>query len=241
VARDPALVGALSASSGRIRSITPAALAAEVAARAAAMVPGAVERRVAVRVGIDAADPGDSGRLADAVVIELAAAGRAVARVSAGDYLHRRSVRLEYGPADADAAYERWVDWAGLTREVLDPLADPAVMRWLPRLWDAEADRPARDALRSAVPGLVAVVDGPYLLRWELSGCFDLVVALAVSAAALTRRFPSSDDPRPAAWARYLDECDPAARSDLVIRYDHPHRPAVVDPAAIPGSPSPGN
>ena len=34
------------------------------------------------------------------------------------------------------------------------------------------------------------------------------------------------------AWQRYLDECAPAAGADLVVRYDHPDRPAVVVTAA---------
>ena len=72
------------------------------------------------------------------------------------------------------------------------------------------------------------VVDGPYLLRWELAGGLDVAVHLLTSAGALRRRFPDPDDPRPGAWARYVDECDPAARADLVVRHDHPGRPALL-------------
>ncbi len=173
----------------------------------------------------------DGRDLADAVADVLATRGRAVARVSAADFLTRRSVRLEYGPADVDAAFERWVDWAALQREVLEPLVDPAAPRWLPRLWDADADRPAREPVRDAAPGTVVVVDSPYLLRWELSGSFDAVAHLDLSPGALDRRFREPEDPRPGAWRRYLAEYDPARRADLVIRYDHPDRPAVVTPA----------
>lgn len=179
---------------------------------------------------MDAALEADGRGLADAVTEVLVSRGRAVARVSAADFLARRSVRLEHGPADVDAAFERWVDWAALQREVLEPLADPVSPRWLPRLWDAEADRPAREPVRAAAPGTVVVVDGPYLLRWELTGSFDAVAHLDLSPGALGRRFPDPDDPRPGAWRRYLAECGPAARADLVVRYDHPTRPAVVTP-----------
>lgn len=211
-----------------VRPIVPAALTSELAERAQLLVPGALAGGVAVRIGIDAADDRDGATLADAVAEQLSATGRAVVRVSAGDFLFRRSVRLEYGAADVDAAYQRTIDAAGLSREVLDPLADPGRMQWLPRLWDAPADRPARERPRPAVPGTVAVVDGPYLLRWELSGGFDLVVHLSLAPATLRRRFGVAEDPRPAAWARYLDDCDPAGRADLVVKYDHPLRPAVL-------------
>jgi hypothetical protein len=185
-----------------------------------------------VRVGIDAAAEPDGRGPADAVAEVLAARGRAVARVRAADFLARRSVRLEHGPEDVDAAYERWVDRAALQREVLEPIADPEAPRWLPRLRDAASDRPAREPVRAAAPGTVLVVDGPYLLRWELTGSFDVVVHLDLSSGALDRRFPDPGDPRPGAWRRYLAECDPAARADLVARYDHPTRPAVVPPPA---------
>lgn len=144
------------------------------------------------------------------------------------DYLFRRSVRLEFGPDDVDAAYERRVDWATLLREVLEPLAEPGHARWLPRLRDPTNDRPAREPIRRAAPGTAVLVDGPHLLRWELAGGFDLSVHLDVSPAALPRRFPEPGDPRPAAWARYLAECDPTGRADLVVRYDHPDRPWVT-------------
>lgn len=214
-----------------VRPVAADALAEEVADLADRLVPGATGAGVGVRVGVDSAVATDGGALADAVAGLLSARGRAAVRVRAGDFLHRRSVRLEYGPGDVDAAFERTVDWSALLREVLDPLADPGGPRWLPRLWDADADRPARERAREAAPGTVAVVDGPYLLRWELSGAFDVVVHLDLSPAALARRFPGAADPRPGAWRRYLAETDPASRAHLVVRFDHPDRPAVRSPA----------
>lgn len=192
------------------------------------LVPDAAEAGVGVRLGIDSAVDADGQDLADLVAADLSARGRGALRVRAVDFLHRRSIRLEHGPGDVDAVFDRTVDWAALLREVLEPMGEPAGPRWLPRLWDAAADRPAREAARDAVPGTVVVVDGPYLLRWELSGAFDAAVHLDLSSGVLGRRFPLSDDPRPAAWRRYLDGTDPASRADLVVRYDHPDRPAVV-------------
>lgn len=213
-----------------VRAVTPAVLAALVADLGDRAVDAAAAGGVGVRLGVDAAAPEDSGPLADAVVAQLRGRGRAAHRVRTADFLHRRSVRLEYGAADVDQLYERSVDWAALSREVLDPLVDPGRARWLPRLWDAGTDRPAHVRPVPATPGCVVVVDGPYLLRWELSGGFDAVAHLGLAPAALARRFTGAGDPRAAAWTRYLAECDPAARADLVVRYDHPHRPAVTTP-----------
>ncbi len=211
-----------------MRPLTPEGLAALAVERAAPLLAPARDAGVAVRLGVDGAVAAETDAVAAAVADAAIAQGVAVLRVQAVDFLHRRSVRLEWGPEDVDAAFDRWVDWASLQREVLDPVADPAVMTWLPRLRDAATDRSAREPVRPAAPGALLVVAGPYLLRWELSGSVDVTVHLVTSPAALARRFPDPGDPRPAAWARYLDECDPAGRADLVVRHDHPGRPALL-------------
>ena len=73
------------------------------------------------------------------------------------------------------------------------------------------------------------VVDGPFLLRWETADAFDVTAHLQTSRAAVERRVPPSDRVRVSgAWQRYLDETLPHERADLVVRSDHPERPAVV-------------
>ncbi|MGJ7440759.1 uridine kinase [Aquipuribacter sp. MA13-6] len=211
-----------------VRPLTPEGLAALAVERAAPLLAPARSAGVAVRLGVDGAVDAETDAVAGAVAETALAQGVAVLRVRAADFLHRRSVRLEWGPHDVDAAFDRWVDWAALRREVLDPVADPAVMTWLPRLRDPFTDRAARERVRPAAPGALLLVDGPHLLRWELGGGLDVAVHLITSPAALARRFPDVGDPRPGAWARYVDECDPADRADLVVRHDHPGRPALL-------------
>lgn len=208
--------------------VTPQVLADLAVDRAVALLPAARAAGVVVRLGVDGAVEAETAAVADLVAERALAGGTPVLRVRASDFLHRRSVRLEFGADDVDAAFERWVDWAALQREVLDPLVDPAGLRWLPRLRDAGSDRAAREPVRDAAPGALLVLDGPYLLRWELSGSLDVTVHLATSGTALRRRFPDDGDPRPEAWRRYVDEQDPASRADLVVRHDHPDRPALL-------------
>jgi len=138
-------------------------------------------------------------------------------------------VRLEFGPDDADAGYERWVDHLALRREVLDPMGPAGTLRWLPSLWDDATDRATRAAAVQARPGTVLVVDGPFLLRWETADAFDVSVHLDVSPAALARRLPPDDVTRvTGAWARYRDETWPADRADVVVRFDRPAHPALA-------------
>ncbi|MEH3075186.1 MAG: hypothetical protein PGN11_00670 [Quadrisphaera sp.] len=178
---------------------------------------------------MDAAVPADAAVVAGAVVEALEREGRAVLRVDAEDYLRPRSLRLEHGPADPDVGYEGWYDTYALLREVLDPLAPDGAGTWLPALWDAERDRATRQERLTAPPGAVLVLTGPFLLRWELSGALDAVVHLQTSPAAQRRRLSAADADRVVgAWARYLEETDPASRADLVVRCEDPRHPALV-------------
>lgn len=213
---------------GRATPIDLDALAGLALRRLGPLLDRARTAGAAVRLGVDGAVDAETGSVADRLAQAALAQGTAVLRVRAGDFLHRRSVRLEHGAHDVDAAFDRWVDHACLRREVLDPLADPADLTWLPRLRDPATDRVVGQPTLTAAPGALLVLDGPYLLRWELSGALDVVIHLQTSPPALRRRFAGADDPRRGAWARYLDETDPAARADLVVRFDHPDRPALL-------------
>jgi hypothetical protein len=172
----------------------------------------------------------DAGRLADDVAAALREGAVPVARVRAGDFLRARSLRLEYGRDDPLAFHDLWYDVAALRREVLDPLGPGGGGRWLPRLRDPDTDRPARVPAREAAPGTVLVLDGRFLLRDDVRDALDVVVHLDVSPAARARRLPADEAPRVGpAWDRYLAETAPAGRADLVVRHDHPDRPAVVE------------
>ncbi len=186
--------------------------------------------RGCVRVAVDAAVPADARSLADLVAADLAAQGQPVLRVHAEDFLRPRSVRLEHGPHDADAGYERWVDHLALRREVLDPLGPDGDLRWLPTLWDPVTDRATRAPREQAAPGSTLVVDGPFLLRWETADAVDVGVHLVAGDAALARRLAPEDLERVrGAWARYTEETWPADRADLVARVRAPGPPRAGD------------
>jgi hypothetical protein len=201
------------------------------AAVSLSLAGGAADPAYGVRVGVDGALAADTVELADALAAAVSDAGRPVLRVSRDGFLRPRSVRLELGADDPDAGWERWYDDGALRREVLEPVGPGGSMRLLPVLWDAERDRSVRAARAAAAPGAVVVVDGPYLLRWELADVFDLVVHLEVSAAALARRCPAADLARvTGSWSRYVAETAPAERAAYVVRLEDPRRPALVTP-----------
>jgi hypothetical protein len=207
------------------------------------VVEQAADARLAghgVRLAVDAPVTEDGRGLADSVAEALLSHGLPVARVRQDGFLRSRSIRLEFGADDPDATFERWYDDSGLRREVLDPLGPGGGMSWVESLWDAEADRASRAPRRPAAPGTVAVLDGRFLLRWELADAVDLAVHLQTSAAAQGRRLegPGERERVLPSWQRYLDETDPVGRvlsgaaPGFVVRYEDPRHPALVHPSA---------
>ncbi|MGW6445536.1 uridine kinase [Lentzea sp. NPDC055074] len=169
-----------------------------------------------VRVLVDGAPAAEPRRLADAAVEPLRALGRAVQRVSLEDFLRPASVRLEHGRTDSYSYRHDWFDYKGLQREVLDPAMDGRV---LPSLWNAATDRASRAEYVDLPENGVVLVDGTLMLdRWLPA---ELTVHLWLSPGAL-RRKTAEEWTLPA-----FDDYEPVA--DLLVRYDHPERPGLVE------------
>ncbi|PRX48538.1 hypothetical protein B0I33_104355 [Prauserella shujinwangii] len=211
--------------SARYRPITVERLVGELADRIADADP-ARWQRVAIDGAAGATDPAG---LADALVDPLRVRGREVRRVSAWDFLRPASLRLERGRHDPDARYDDWLDASALRREVLDPLAPDGSGAVLPALWDRERDRAHRLPRTTLPGGAVLLLDGELLLGRGLG--LDLTVHLWLSPPALRRRLPETEHWALPAYRRYDDEVRPAETADVVVRVDHPHHPAVREPA----------
>ncbi|NUU17026.1 uridine kinase [Cellulomonas humilata] len=190
------------------------------------LVRRVVEHDGRVRVLVDGAPPTRPSDLADALVAPLRAAGRAVVRVHAEEFLRPASVRFEHGRHDADSLEDR-LDVGALGREVLDPFA--ASGRYLPTLWDVRTDRATRAGYEQAPDRAVLVLDGSLLLgRWLDA---ELTVHLTVRRATLERRVAADDRWTLPAFARYDEETEPMQVADVVVHVDDPRRPAIEERA----------
>ncbi|MFC5825690.1 uridine kinase [Nonomuraea insulae] len=181
-----------------------------------------------VRVAVDGAPAARPWALADDLVAPLRLRGRPVSRVSAGDFLRPASLRLEYGRTDPDAFYDDWLDAKALRREVLEPLDPGGSGRVLPALWDSGIDRAYRMPYVELPPGGVVLVDGTLLLGRGLA--FEVSAHVWLSPGALERGTPEEERWRLPAYERYEREARPQETADVVIRADHPDRPAVLRP-----------
>jgi hypothetical protein len=183
------------------------------------------------RVAVDGAPPTSTGAFADDLAERLRLRGRPVVRVSAADFLRPASLRFERGRYNPDARYEDWLDWGGLTREVLEPAGPGGSRRVLPSLWDPVTDRATRAGYVPLPSGGVLVINGELLLGRGLA--FDHTVHLWMSAPALARLVPAEEAWALPAFARYEAEVNPLLRADTGVRVDDPAHPAVVDDAAV--------
>ena len=190
---------------------TPEALASDLAERISSYDG-------VVRVLVDGVG---SGELAAALADSITAEGRAVVRVSAGDFLRPAGERFEWGREDVQSFRERWIDEGALRREVLDAAASGSV---LPSLWDADRDRSTRAAPVPLPARGVVIVHGVLLLGRGLPA--ELTVHLMLSSAALRRRgVPEWQLP---AFVSYTEEVAPEANCDMLVRIEDPQHPAVL-------------
>jgi len=191
-----------------------------------------------VRVGVDGVDGAGKTVFADQLADRLRAQGREVVRVSADDFHHVRAVRWRRGRDSAEGFFLDSYDLAALRDRVLDPLGPGGDRRYRSACHDLVTDQPLDPPARLAPPGAVLVLDGLFLHRPELVGCWAMSVFLrvgfVVSVARLAERDGGSPDPDDASVARYvqgqrryLRTCVPEERADLVIDHDDVDAPVL--------------
>jgi hypothetical protein len=214
--------------SSRIEPVSAALLVGRVAglvlARAELLAETATGRPqggVPVRLLVDGHPSTHPERLADALVAPFEAAGRPAARVSVSDFLRPRSLRLERGREDPDSLLDDRIDIGSLNREVLTRVVDRR--EYLPSLRDPDTDRATRAGYLDAAPGTVVVLDGALAIGRGLA--VDITVHLALKPATLRRRTPPDEMWAVPAYERYAREIEGVP--DLVVRVDHPDRPAL--------------
>lgn len=177
-----------------------------------------------VRVAVDGAPWSQPHQVADSLAETLRASGRPAATVRAESFWHDASLRYERGREDVESRLA-WLDADALRRETLAPVL--ARNEYLPSLRDPCRNRSTRERPAYAAPGTVLIVSGEFLLGRELP--FELTVHLALSPAARARQASAAQRWLLPAFERYDERVRPAEGADIVVRMDHPDRPAVRD------------
>ena len=194
-----------------------------------------------VRVAIDGVDGVGKSTFAGELAASLRARGRDVVQVSADDFHHRRAVRHRRGRNSPEGFWRDSYDYGALLHNVLAPFGPGGSRRYRPAVHDLRTDEVLDLPWRTAAPGTVLIVDGLFLHRDELAGCWDFSVFLdapfEVTVARLARRDGSHPDPRHPSLDRYVSgqrryfaACAPRRRADVVVDNADVTRPAIVAP-----------
>lgn len=192
-----------------------------------------------VRVAVDGVDGSGKTVFADELAAEVAARGRDVVRVSADDWHQVRELRYARGRSSPEGFWLDSYDYPRLRAEVLDPLGPGGSRDYRPRGHDLETDEVLTGPLLAAPAGAVVVVDGLFLQRAELEGCFELAIWLDVpfeeTAARMAVRDGTSPDPDDPSMHRYVEaqrtyfaQRSPWDRADVVVDNTDVAAPFVV-------------
>ena len=181
-----------------------------------------------VRVAVDGRDGSGKTTFADELATVVRLGGRAVVRVSADDFHNVRAVRYRRG---RDSPVGCWLDsynYDRLRSDIIEPLGPGGSRRYRPAAHDLRTDRVLDPAPLTAPAGAVLILDGLFLHRDELAGCWELSVYLdapvGVTVQRLANRDGSSPDPDHPTLRRYLlahqlytTACAPRDRADFLI------------------------
>ena len=211
------------------------ALVSEVAARVPAPVGSSC-----VRVGVDGVDGAGKTTFAAELAAALRDLGRPVVEFSLDGWHHVRAERHARGRQSPEGFWLDSYDYPRLVEEALDPLG-PGGSLWFRSVGhDVRTDEVVRPDFVEAPEGAVVVVDGLFLHRAELAGCFEFTVFVdvpfEVSAARMAVRDGSPPDPAHPELRRYVEgqrlyfaERSPWSRADLVVDNTDLAEPALVD------------
>ncbi|WP_432488650.1 nucleoside/nucleotide kinase family protein [Kineococcus sp. SYSU DK018] len=146
-----------------------------------------------VRVGIDGVDGAGKSVLAGELTAALRARGRQVVHASVDGFHHPRALRHARGPADPEGFYRASHDLAAFRRELLGPFAPGGHGLHRTRVFDARTDSPDLAQQAQAAPGTILLVDGIFLHRPELHGCWSWSLWLQVERATTLQRCVERD------------------------------------------------
>jgi uridine kinase len=205
-----------------------------------AQVAGRIVAAGALRVAVTGVDAAGKTQFAARLAQALQERGQAVLLAHVDDFHNPRAVRYRHGRQSAEGFYRDTTDLAGLRAALLEPLALGGD-RWVrTRIFDHCKDCGVDVLPTRVATGTILILEGVFLIRPELGGCFDLTLFLDVPFAETFRRMALRDgtDPDPLALTseRYrrgqeiwMEEVHPRDVADLLIDNSDFAAPKLVE------------
>lgn len=234
-------MGVAVSGSDTVSSPSPARVAVLQAVASAVPAPRGA---TCVRVGVDGPDGAGKTIFAAELAAVLRVQGRAVVRVSADDFHQVRALRYRRGRDSPEGFWLDSYDYGRLRTDVLEPLGPGGSRRYRPAAHDLLTDEVLEPPWRTAEPGSVLLLDGLFLHRAELAGCWDVTVFLDVpyteTAARMALRDGTPADPEHRGMRRYVGAqllyaaaARPRERATVLIDNTDVRAPRILR-AAIP-------
>jgi uridine kinase len=151
------------------------------------------------RVGIDGFCASGKTTLADALALELRAAGREVVRVCGDNFQNPPEVRWQLGRRSPEGFLRHSIDFPALRTLLLEPLGPNGSRNFRSSCYDVHASRVNLSVERTARDTAVLLLDGLFLHAPPLEHCFDFTIFVDAEfetclRRALGRKQERSDD-----------------------------------------------
>lgn len=193
----------------------------------------------AIRVAVDGVDGAGKTIFADELADLLRAAGRNVVRVSIDGFHNPRTVRYRRGRSSPEGFWLDSYDYPRFIADVVEPFSPGGEQRYRSAIRDVATDEQVDIEPTAAPEDAIVIVDGIFLHRDELAGCWDFSVFLRVEFDETFRRMalrdgcpvhPGAPENRRYLVGQqlYLAACDPESRADVVIDNTDPARPSFT-------------
>jgi uridine kinase len=209
----------------------------------------AVRRPHPLRVAVDGMAAAGKTSFADELAGRLQGRGRPVIRASVDGFHRPRAERYRRGQNSPQGYYHDAFDYAALRAGLLLPLGPNGNRRYRVASFDYRVDRPIHPVPRRAPRDAVLLCDGIFLLRPELSDCWEYRIFLHVDDQVAVGRasqrdqelFGTAEAVRARYWTRYvpaqqiyLKTARPLQQADVVIDNNDPLNPRLSWPVNRP-------
>ncbi len=205
----------------------------------------AASRPHPLRVALDGVDAAGKTSLADDLVGPLRTRGCPVIRASLDSFHRPRAIRHRRGALSPEGYYYDSFDYPALKSLLLEPLGPGGSLRYQAALYDGRAEVALSAPVLTAEPHSILLLDGVFLFRPELEGCWDVriwvEVAFEVALSRAVQRDAALFGGESAVRERYerryipgqrlyLEQCRPREQADLIVDNNDPLHPALHTP-----------
>lgn len=140
------------------------------------------------RVAIDGVDASGKTTLAAELTPLIEERGRPTLRASIDGFHRPRAERYQQGQDSPEGYYQDAFDYQAIRDSLLVPLGPDGDNCYRSAVFDYRTDSPLSEPLREAPVGAVLLFDGVFLMRPELSDCWDFRIFVEADFEETVRR-----------------------------------------------------